>query len=266
MAAAAKQNRDNFPAGIRHQIEKKSGYRCSNPACRKMLIGPSRDFQKVVYMGTVAHICAAAPGGPRYDPSMTAEARGGEENGLLLCRYCAALVDTDEVSYPADLLRLWKKQAYQFALDLLEAPADPVQDSLCWSVVRELVRVCLCTYQTQGQIAKDARYRSYAGILYHLFFESLPQESNYDAQNKLWSAAIENIATDALQSTRVRVSHHDRSFPRHYRYFMEELRTYSFKPEQHRAQVLNTMEAEIRRLFLSGEAFGLKENNAREIL
>lgn len=258
------RKRDDFPAKIRHQIEKKSGYRCSNPACRKMLIGPSEDFKKSIYMGTVSHICAAAPGGPRYDPAMSSEDRAGEENGLLLCRYCAALVDADETSYPVDLLRLWKRQAYQFAMNMLAAPADHTEDTLCWSVVRELVRVCLCAYQTQGRVSEGARFRSYAGTLYQLFFETLPRETNYDKQMQLWLCAIKKITFDALESAAVRSAHHDGSFLHRYRYLMEELQTYSFDADTCRARVLNTIEAEVRRMFLSEEAFGLKENNTKK--
>lgn len=260
-----KKNRDDFPAVVRHQIEKKSAYRCSNPDCRRMLIGPSEDFKKVVYMGVVAHICAAAPNGLRYDRMMSAEERASEENGLLLCRYCAALVDVDERSYPPELLRLWKRQAYQLAQDLLASPAGGTEDARCWQTVRELVRVCLCTYQTQGTVSKDARFRSYAGILYQLLFEELPQEPDYDQQIKLWSAAIDQILWDALESVHVRAARYDRSFPRRYRYLMEELRTYAFQPQEQKARLLNMIEVTVQELFRSGEAFGLKENNAREI-
>ena len=93
-----RQKRDDFSVKVKHLIEKKSAYRCSNPACRRMTIGPSEDFKKIQYLGVVSHICAAAPGGPRYDPAMSPEERAGEENGLLLCRYCAALIDTDETA------------------------------------------------------------------------------------------------------------------------------------------------------------------------
>jgi len=259
-----KRNRDEFSAKTRHQIERKSAFLCSNPSCRRSVIGPSEDFQKVVYMGVVAHICAAAPNGPRYDPAMSAEERGSEENGLLLCRYCASLVDVDEISYPAELLRLWKRQAYQQALERLSTPGDNGQDTRCWQTVRELVRVCLCTYQTQGQVSKDARFRSYAGILYRLFFQELPQETDFDAQNGLWTKAVESIAHDVLVSVRVRTAHHNRSFPTRYRYLMEELQTYHFVPEEQKARTLNIMEAAIQELFQSGAAFGLKENNGRE--
>lgn len=260
-----RHNRDDFPARIRHQIEKKSAYRCSNPACLRMLIGPSEDFEKVVYMGVVAHICAAAPKGPRYDPSMTAEERCSEANGLLLCKYCAALIDVDEDSYPPELLRMWKQQAYQRAFDQLAVPASNVEDFRGWHVVRELVRTCLCTYQTQGSVSKEARFRSYAGILYQLLFERLPQETDYDRQMELWLEAISQIVFDGLEHVRVRAAHYDRSFPRRYRGLMKELDTYAFRPEEQKAKLLNMIEVTVQEVFHSGEVFGLEQNNKQDV-
>lgn len=228
-----------------------------------MLIGPNEDFERVVYMGVVAHICAAAPNGPRYDQSMSAEERAREENGLLLCRYCAALVDVDPVSYPAELLHLWKEAAYRSALNQLAVPVDGAEDSRCWSVVGELVRTSLCIYQTQGTISKEARFRSYAGILYQLLFEALPHESDYGKQTELWVSAVEKIADDGLEHVHVRAARYDQSFPRRYRYLMDELWTYSFHPQEQKARLLNMIEGIVRELFHSGEVFGLKENNAK---
>lgn len=221
-------------------------------------------------MGIVAHIRAAAPGGARYDPSMSPEERGGEENGLFLCRHCAALVDVDDTAYPPAVLHHWKRMAYQRATQSLTMSADdsagdgPVEDSRCWPVLSELVRVCLCIYQTQGQISKGARFRSYAGILYRLLFEQLPKEADYDKQLELWRTAIDQITWDVLESTHCRAARYDSSFPRRYRYLMEELETYSFRPQDQRARVLDAIESTVRELFRSGEAFGLKENNSRE--
>lgn len=86
-------------------------------------------------------------------------------------------------------------------------------------------------------------------------------ETNYDQQVTLWLLAIDKIALDVLESVPFRTSHHDRSFPRRYQYLMEELQTYSLDVSAHKAQVLNVIEAEVRQLFLSGVAFGLKEHN-----
>lgn len=195
-----RKSRDDFSQGVQDQIAKKSGYRCSNPDCPlrgTMLIGPSRNFKRVVYTGVAAHICAAAPGGPRYDPAMTHEERSAEENGLFLCGHCARLIDTDVEAYPPELLRQWRMQAYQRAL----APAalDNGVDPRCRSVVEELVRVCLCTYQTRGQVLPNARFRSCAGILYRLLFEDLPQEADYEEQMKLWESAVQKIADSVLE-------------------------------------------------------------------
>lgn len=76
--------------------------------------------------------------------------------------------------------------------------------------------------------------------------------------------ALSKRTFDALESAAVRSAHPDGSFLHRYRYLMEELQTYSFDADTCRARVLNTIEAEVRRMFLSEEAFGLKENNTKK--
>jgi hypothetical protein len=66
-------------------------------------------------VGVACHIRAAAPGGPRYDPSQTTEQRSSIDNGIWLCPTCGALVDKDEVRFPAALLREWRQAAEQEA-------------------------------------------------------------------------------------------------------------------------------------------------------
>lgn len=58
---------------------------CSKPDCRCHTIGPSRESNRAVSnVGVAAHICAAAPGGKRYDVNMTPEERMDIENCLWL--------------------------------------------------------------------------------------------------------------------------------------------------------------------------------------
>jgi hypothetical protein len=57
-----------------------------------------------------AHIHAAARGGKRYLETMTPEQRKDISNAIWLCTTHGTLVDQDEVKYPADLLRAWKRQ------------------------------------------------------------------------------------------------------------------------------------------------------------
>ena len=66
-------------------------------------------------LGIAAHITAASPGGPRFDPVLSPESRSSLENGIWLCNICAARIDKDEVRYPTPLLRVWKQQAEEAA-------------------------------------------------------------------------------------------------------------------------------------------------------
>ena len=64
----------------------------------------------MINIGEAAHICAAAPGGPRYDPSMTPEQRKSASNGIWLCRNHAKAVDSDP-AYTVEILREWQMLA-----------------------------------------------------------------------------------------------------------------------------------------------------------
>src|SRR5262249_20791802 len=73
--------------------------------------GPSSEPEKAVNIGVAAHITAAAPGGPRYDPSLTSEERKSLENGIWLCQTCSVRIDRDAAKYTTELLREWKQDA-----------------------------------------------------------------------------------------------------------------------------------------------------------
>jgi hypothetical protein len=87
--------------------------------------GPKVDPTGVINVGVAAHITAAASGGPRYDPSLTAKERRGAENGIWLCQTCAKLIDSDLSRYTAKLLREWKELAEQAALTELQSKISP---------------------------------------------------------------------------------------------------------------------------------------------
>lgn len=53
--------------------------------CGKSTVGPSDETPDAVASIRAAHICAAAPGGPRYDETKTPEQRAGIENGIWTC-------------------------------------------------------------------------------------------------------------------------------------------------------------------------------------
>lgn len=77
-------------------------------------MGPSdEDSIATANTGTAAHISAASggKGSRRFDLSLTPEQRSSIENGLWCCRHHGTLIDTDEVTYPAPMLKKWREIA-----------------------------------------------------------------------------------------------------------------------------------------------------------
>lgn len=104
----------------------RAGNACSNPDCRRPTSGAALgDDGKAVSVGVAAHIKAAAPGGPRYDPSQSTEERRHASNGIWLCNAHAKQIDDDPTYFTLDKLKAWKKQAEErsaFAILTLQAP------------------------------------------------------------------------------------------------------------------------------------------------
>ncbi len=103
--------RDDFSPATRRLLAARAGHRCSHPDCRAPTSGASSDSGAAVDLGIGAHITAAAPGGPRYDPQLTPEGRAEATNGIWLCRVCAALIDADTSRFTVALLQEWKGNA-----------------------------------------------------------------------------------------------------------------------------------------------------------
>lgn len=113
----------DFQAAVVQLLEKQAGSRCCNPGCGQPTRAQSWDGTKAISIGTAAHIHAAAPGGARYDASMTPEQRKSSDNGIWMCRNCGTLIDADEGGFPADLLQEWKKAALESRRTDVIAPA-----------------------------------------------------------------------------------------------------------------------------------------------
>ena len=103
------RNRDDFTASTKELLAKRVGYRCSNPACRRITCGPNSQSADVINIGVAAHICAAAQGGKRYDSLMTPAERKDYANGIWLCQTCAKLIDSDEEQFTIEMLKEWKR-------------------------------------------------------------------------------------------------------------------------------------------------------------
>src|ERR1700722_9449181 len=117
--------RDGFPNATKEILAKRSGQRCSNPDCRIATSGPHQDDQRAINLGVAAHITAAAPGGPRYNPSMSPEDRSAGSNGIWLCQSCAKLIDSDTVRFPEALLIIWRRRHQEFIKTQMISAANP---------------------------------------------------------------------------------------------------------------------------------------------
>jgi hypothetical protein len=78
--------RDDFKSPTKDLLARRVGYRCSNPGCRQPTCGPQAGPKGTINIGVAAHITAASPDGPRYNPQLTSEQRNASENGLWLCQ------------------------------------------------------------------------------------------------------------------------------------------------------------------------------------
>ena len=104
--------RDDFLPRTIEALAKRALYFCSNPSCRTPTLEPSAvDPEKYIYTGVAAHITAAAPGGPRYDASLSSKDRSSITNGIHLCATCSVKIDKNRgVDFAVDLLRRWKTE------------------------------------------------------------------------------------------------------------------------------------------------------------
>ena len=117
--------RDDFPKQTITEIAKGVGYRCSNPECTRPTVGANAAQDGLITIGVAAHICAASPGAPRYEPAQTREARRAKENGIWLCQNCGRLVDADAQKFTVEVLSGWKRSAQARAFRELVAPGVP---------------------------------------------------------------------------------------------------------------------------------------------
>ncbi|WP_082476551.1 NACHT domain-containing protein [Methylobacterium sp. Leaf99] len=108
-------SRDEFSEKTKLQVAKATGFLCSFPGCRVITVGATEDGQGIINIGTAAHICAAASGGPRYDVKMSPDERSAASNAIWLCRDHGKAIDSDVKAFPTGLLREWKRQAEQEA-------------------------------------------------------------------------------------------------------------------------------------------------------
>lgn len=100
--------RDDFPEDVKQALCNRVANRCSH--CGTVTSGPQDDESKAVNLGVAAHITAASPRGPRYDPTLTPDERRHASNGIWLCQNHAKMIDND-ARYSPTVIREWKAAA-----------------------------------------------------------------------------------------------------------------------------------------------------------
>jgi hypothetical protein len=104
--------RDDFSKNTRRMLASRAGNVCSNPECRRPTEGAALGSDDgVTNVGTAAHITAASPGGPRYDPLQTPKQRKAPSNGIWCCAIHGRQIDSDYKSFTVEKLREWKQVA-----------------------------------------------------------------------------------------------------------------------------------------------------------
>lgn len=118
--------RHEFSASTKDLVAKRAAFICSNPDCKAFTVSPSdADESKLIYIGRVAHMSAASPGGPRFDASLSLEQRASSENAIFLCPSCADMIDKNGgADHPIKLLLLWKEQHTAWVRSNLNKRAD----------------------------------------------------------------------------------------------------------------------------------------------
>lgn len=101
---------------------------CSKPDCRVLTAASKIDGRSLSNVGVAAHICAAAPGGPRYKLEQTKSERRHYDNGIWLCTTCSRLIDVDDNSYSEEILRDWKSQTLIYVRDNIGKQLIPKEE------------------------------------------------------------------------------------------------------------------------------------------
>lgn len=108
-------------------LAKRAAYRCSNPECRILTVGPNSEVDKSTTIGEAAHIFGARGNSKRYNSEMTDAARAEITNAIWLCRNCHKLIDTDDQKYTDEVLFEWRELHEQYTQSELGSTTDKIQ-------------------------------------------------------------------------------------------------------------------------------------------
>ena len=105
----AKQSR-NYPDTTLKILFGLSGNQCTHPECTNNVIEPATEYDDAAVIAQICHIYAVSEAGPRGRAGLTDDELKSIENLILLCPTHHVVVDKQYETYPAELLKQWKKE------------------------------------------------------------------------------------------------------------------------------------------------------------
>lgn len=87
-----------------------SGNKCAHPDCQQELVEPATKDSGAVPTGEICHIYALAEDGPRGKSNLTPQELNSPDNLILLCPTHHRVIDGQHESYPAEMLKEWKRR------------------------------------------------------------------------------------------------------------------------------------------------------------
>ncbi|XP_065905866.1 uncharacterized protein [Dysidea avara] len=216
--------RDNFSAQVVKILAERSGGKCA--ICRAPTWGPNDCAFKATNIGQAAHITAAAPNGPRYDPTMKPEKRRSALNGMWLCGNCHQKIDKNVGEYPVKRLQDLKKQAEDDAKKELGVAAakpksfsddSPITIATSASAIMEIRKAksmlqdSIQTRDTNSQAEDFLEEIKYISVADHDYLPAVGTELlqyywllvNYDSKQTTWLQIVRLLkeVADAYHTT-----------------------------------------------------------------
>src|SRR5262245_55665956 len=119
--------RDDFHRDVKRTLAARAGHRCS--VCGRSTSGPAAGTDLSLSDGVAAHISAASPQGPRFDPAISPEQRRSAENAIWVCTKHGREIDADISTFPTHILRGLKRIREEAAERELQGPSDTIDQS-----------------------------------------------------------------------------------------------------------------------------------------
>lgn len=111
---------DRISSKVQKILCTRSGNRCANPECRKILVVDKTDSDIESLVAQMAHIAGEKEGSPRYDNTMTTKERNSYANLIFVCGNCHKMIDDQPNTYTVEKLHEMKTNHEKWILESTE--------------------------------------------------------------------------------------------------------------------------------------------------